>query len=50
LNTVETLCDRAVWIDKGRIVTLGSPQEVVARYQSEIAHLVATQKSASASV
>jgi lipopolysaccharide transport system ATP-binding protein len=50
LNTVETLCDRAVWIDQGRIVTLGSPQEVVARYQSEIAHPLATQESASVSV
>jgi lipopolysaccharide transport system ATP-binding protein len=50
LNILETLCDRAVWIDKGRIVTLGSPQEVVARYQSEIAHLLATQESASVSM
>jgi ABC-type polysaccharide/polyol phosphate transport system ATPase subunit len=50
LNTVETLCDRAVWIDKGCIVTLGSPQEVVARYQSEIAHLLSNQESASVSV
>jgi ABC-type polysaccharide/polyol phosphate transport system ATPase subunit len=50
LNTVETLCDRAVWIDKGRIVALGSPQEVVARYQSEIAHPSAPQESASVSV
>ena len=50
LNTIETLCDRAVWIDKGRIVTLGSPQEVVARYQAEIAHLLVTQESASASM
>jgi lipopolysaccharide transport system ATP-binding protein len=46
LNTVETLCDRAVWIDKGRIVTVGSPHEVVARYQSEIAHLLATPEPA----
>jgi ABC-type polysaccharide/polyol phosphate transport system ATPase subunit len=50
LNILETLCDRAVWIDKGRIVTLGSPQEVVARYQSEITHLLATQESASVSM
>jgi lipopolysaccharide transport system ATP-binding protein len=49
LNTVETICDRALWIDKGRIVTLGSPQEVVARYQSEIDHLLATPDSTSAS-
>ena len=50
LYTVETICDRALWIDKGGIVTLGSPQEVVARYQSEIDHLLATPESTSASV
>lgn len=46
LHTLETLCDRAAWIDKGRLVELGSPKGVVARYQSEISQLPATPEPA----
>ncbi len=49
LSTLESLCDHAVWIDKGRIVALGSSQEVVARYQSEIAQFLPATESASVS-
>ena len=33
LQTVETICDRAMWIDKGRGVSLGSPKEVIEQYR-----------------
>jgi lipopolysaccharide transport system ATP-binding protein len=32
LQTVETLCNRAIWIDRGRLVMMGSPSLVVKEY------------------
>lgn len=49
LHTLETICDRAAWIDKGRIILLGSPKEVVARYRAEIASPIATPEAGAAS-
>jgi ABC-type polysaccharide/polyol phosphate transport system ATPase subunit len=33
LNTVQTICDRVVWLDRGRIVMSGGPIEVCQEYQ-----------------
>ena len=32
LYQVEAFCDRVLWLDQGRLVMLGAPQEVVRRY------------------
>src|SRR5215831_2593623 len=37
LNTVQTWCDRAVWIDAGRIRAVGIPSEVVTQYRDAVA-------------
>lgn len=36
LNTVQMLCDRAIWLDDGRLCADGSPAEVAARYLTDI--------------
>jgi homopolymeric O-antigen transport system ATP-binding protein len=36
LSTIETICDRAAYIEKGRLVAIGPPGEVTDRYRSEI--------------
>jgi ABC-type polysaccharide/polyol phosphate transport system ATPase subunit len=33
LATVERFCDRALWLERGRVEALGSPQEVIRSYQ-----------------
>lgn len=33
LNTVQTICDRVIWLDKGAIVAIGNPVEVCQEYQ-----------------
>ena len=37
LNTVQTWCDRAAWIDAGRIRAVGIPSEVVTQYRDAVA-------------
>jgi len=39
LELIEDNCDRAAWIDRGRLVGLGSPQEVVKRYRYQVGQL-----------
>ncbi len=39
LELIEDHCDRAAWIDRGRLVALGSPQEVVKRYRYQVGQL-----------
>jgi lipopolysaccharide transport system ATP-binding protein len=33
-NTIKEACDRALWLDKGRIRAVGAPSEVMAQYGS----------------
>ena len=33
---IENICDRAAWIDQGRVAALGSPQDVVKRYRYKV--------------
>ena len=40
LQTVQNICHRAAWIDKGRLITLGPPKEVVANYESQMSHFL----------
>jgi lipopolysaccharide transport system ATP-binding protein len=37
LNTVQTWCDQAVWIDAGLIRAVGTPSEVVKQYRDAVA-------------
>src|SRR5215831_18677608 len=37
LNTVQTWCDWAAWIDAGRIQSIGNPREVVHQYRDAVA-------------
>jgi lipopolysaccharide transport system ATP-binding protein len=32
MSAVESLCDRVIWLDEGRIVGEGNPRDVIARY------------------
>jgi lipopolysaccharide transport system ATP-binding protein len=36
LPTVEAICDRVAWIDRGRLCVVGSPKEVIALYREEV--------------
>jgi lipopolysaccharide transport system ATP-binding protein len=40
LHTLQSICDRAAWIDKGRLVSIGAPGEMIRRYQAELSHAV----------
>jgi ABC-type polysaccharide/polyol phosphate transport system ATPase subunit len=33
LSTVERFCDRAMWLEKGKVEALGTPEEVIRAYQ-----------------
>jgi ABC-2 type transport system ATP-binding protein len=37
LNTVLKMADRVMWLDHGRIVTIGEPKQVVADYRASVA-------------
>ncbi|XOB94683.1 GNAT family N-acetyltransferase [Pseudomonadota bacterium 24LQ007] len=39
LYQIEVLCNRVIWIDKGRLVADGSPEKVVPQYQSYLDRL-----------
>jgi len=32
MAAVESLCSRAIWIDKGRVLDVGDPKEIIAKY------------------
>lgn len=36
LVTLESICDRAAWLDKGRLMAIGCPKEVIAQYQRDV--------------
>ncbi len=38
LEMLEAMCDRATWIDHGRLIVLGEAKEVIQRYRSEVGH------------
>ncbi len=42
LNAVEQLCDRALLMERGRIVASGSPREVIAHYRQAAVNFVAS--------
>ena len=35
LETVESMCDRVIWLDHGIIMANGNPQEVVRKYRNK---------------
>lgn len=37
LQTLENICDRVIWIDKGTIIKNGSPKDVIMAYRSKVA-------------
>jgi ABC-type polysaccharide/polyol phosphate transport system ATPase subunit len=41
LESVRTLCNKAVWMAKGEIVASGSADDVVAAYRKSVAKAVA---------
>jgi len=43
LETLKNICNQAAWIDKGRLIALGTPPEVISRYQSELSHPAVVQ-------
>jgi len=36
LVTLESICDRAVWLDQGRLMAIGTPKEVIAEYHRDV--------------
>jgi ABC-2 type transport system ATP-binding protein len=49
MKEAEQLCDRVVLIDRGRVVALGTPQEIVAQAGLQLAAEVVTERSLPAS-
>ncbi len=47
LNTIQSLCNRALWIDDGLVAAEGSPTEVVMAYKQHMAELEEEQTGAS---
>lgn len=37
LDSMESMCDRIAWLDRGKIRIIGEPQEVIAAYRAEMA-------------
>lgn len=37
LQTVENICDRAIWLEKGRVVSVGAPKKVIDTCRANIA-------------
>ena len=44
LGTVEKICDRVVWMDKGKIVTYGAPDRVIDLYTQHMNKVLIEQK------
>jgi ABC-type polysaccharide/polyol phosphate transport system ATPase subunit len=40
LNTVTTLCNKAIWLDHGRLVRTGTARQVTEEYSGAVAHTV----------
>ena len=38
LTTIQNICDRAIWLEQGKIHAIGEPTEVVMRYLGNLAH------------
>lgn len=36
INQIETMCDRAIWLEKGRVVMDGNAQEVCEKYKEKV--------------
>jgi lipopolysaccharide transport system ATP-binding protein len=36
LHTLESICNRAAYIDKGRLAAIGMPREVISQYQADL--------------
>lgn len=45
-STITSLCDRALWMDRGRLVMDGPAEEVVAAYRDKYGHARRTRKPA----
>jgi len=45
LNTIKDTCNRAVWMRRGKFVMEGSPKDVVAAYNRDVAEHVATAEA-----
>ncbi len=37
LHQIERLCDRVVWLDKGRMMRVGKPMDVIQEYRQSVA-------------
>ena len=49
-STIRRMCNRVIWIDKGRVVSDGEPAPVIAEYEAHVRALrAARQEKASAS-
>jgi ABC-type polysaccharide/polyol phosphate transport system ATPase subunit len=40
MKSIVELCNRAVWMDHGRVMAIGSPQEIVDQYQASVPNAV----------
>jgi len=40
LDTLELLCDRAIWLDHGRVIEAGSTKDVISRYKEAMTGLM----------
>jgi ABC-type polysaccharide/polyol phosphate transport system ATPase subunit len=47
LQTVEQICDRAAYLESGRLLALGSAQTVVERYRKDVTWTAVRPKNAS---
>jgi lipopolysaccharide transport system ATP-binding protein len=47
LNTVEALCDRAIWFEHGRVAKLGDSRDVVMAYRNHVSQLERTRDAES---
>jgi lipopolysaccharide transport system ATP-binding protein len=48
LQTLESICNRAAYIDKGRLIAVGTSKEVISRYQSELSQATVIQDQTAA--
>jgi lipopolysaccharide transport system ATP-binding protein len=46
LNTVESLCDRAIWFEQGRVEGIGDSRDVVMAYRNHVSQLERNQDTA----
>ena len=36
ISVVESLCNRAIWLDRGRLIDMGTPARIIASYEAEV--------------